>query len=92
MITVIENQSLLDIAVQYYGNALAAFDLAVVNKISITDVLVPGQQLIKPTSEFNNIDVSKYFEARNQMIATAISITQKTKQQFGFPYGFPLSF
>ncbi len=76
MITVIEDQSLLDIAIQYYGNVCAAFDLAVANKISITDVLVPGQQLIKIAEEFKNKDVLQYYSARAIIPATGLTLSQ----------------
>jgi cytochrome c551/c552 len=45
MITVQHNQSLLDIAIQYYGNAQAAVLLAIVNGIAVSYVPVAGEQL-----------------------------------------------
>ncbi len=69
-IIVIGNQSLFDIAIQEDGTILTAFDWAVVNEIQVTDLLIPGQTLINPNSQFRDVDVSQYFQLRNQMIAT----------------------
>ena len=74
MITVIENQSLLDIAIEYYGNAIAAIDLAVANNISITDVINAGNTLQQPKIEYKNFEVFQYFNSRKLKIATAITI------------------
>jgi hypothetical protein len=71
MITVIPEQSLFDIAVQKDGSALAAFDWALANGLSITDELFPGQQLIAPNSGLKNIKISNYFKGKKQMIATS---------------------
>lgn len=70
MITVIENQSLLDISIQENGSILSVFDLAVINQISITDELVPGQKIKPMKSITDNDEISNYFKNRNQMIAT----------------------
>ena len=73
IITIIENQSLLDVAIQADGNAQAAFEWALNNGISITDSLVPGQQFKMPKSEaFRHEDLSIYFKSRN--VATGFSI------------------
>lgn len=73
MITVIENQSLLDIAIQEDGSVLTAFEWAFINGLSITDDLAPGQKLLAPTSVFRNTDVADYFKGKNQMVASGIS-------------------
>lgn len=48
MITVLPNQTLLDIAIQEYGVAEAVFLLAQENKISPTELLTVGMQLKRP--------------------------------------------
>lgn len=73
MISVIENQSLLDIAVQEDGSVLTAFEWALINGLSITDDLAPGQKLLVPNPIFRNADVADYFKGKNQMVATGIS-------------------
>jgi capsid protein len=75
MINVIENQSLLDIAIQEDGSVMAAFDWALKNGLSITDDLVPGQKLLIPNSVFRNADVANYFKGKKQMVATGFNNT-----------------
>lgn len=72
---VLHNQSLLDIAVQEDGSAMAAFEWALKNALSITDELAPGQELLAPFSEFRNNDVADYFKGKNQMVATGFNGT-----------------
>jgi hypothetical protein len=74
MTIVIENQSLLDIAIQEDGSVLAAFDWAFANGLSITDDLFPGQKLIAPVSAYRNADVANYFLGKRQLIATGFNI------------------
>jgi capsid protein len=91
-VIVIENQSLLDVAIQEDGSVLAAFEWAVANGISITDDLAPGQNLSAPNSSYRNADVANYFKGRKQMIATAIK-QQSNPNLYDFPQGeFPISF
>ena len=72
IVTVIENQSLFDIAIQTDGNVLASFEWAVANGFSITDTLAPGQIMKMPKSEvFRYEDLANYFKNRN--IATGFS-------------------
>lgn len=73
IVTVIDNQSLFDVAVQTDGNFQAAFDWALNNGISITDSLTPGQKLRMPKSEvFRHTELSNFFKGRN--VATGFSI------------------
>jgi hypothetical protein len=74
MTTVIENQSLLDIAIQEGGSVLTAFDLALENGLSITDVLEAGQKLVSPNSSYRKADVANYFKGKNQMVATGFDV------------------
>lgn len=73
MITVIENQSFLDVAIQESGSVLSAFELALSNGFSITDELIPGQQLTETNSAFRNNEVANYFKGKNQMVATGFN-------------------
>ena len=91
MITVLSNQSLLDIAIQEDGNVLAAFEWALANGISITEELVPGQKLITPKLVANRIDdIADYFKKRKQNVAT--SNIKKKNNHLGFPYEFAIQF
>ncbi|MDP3679780.1 MAG: hypothetical protein Q8R22_02970 [Flavobacterium sp.] len=74
MITVIPEQSLLDIAVHDNGNVLAAFETAFANGLSITAELFPGQKLVAPSSINRNAEVANYFKGKKQMIATGFNI------------------
>lgn len=76
MITVIESQSLFDIAIQECGSVLTAFELALTNGFSITDDLAPGQKLIASNSEFINNEVANYFKGKNLMVATGYIIDE----------------
>src|SRR6187402_1293580 len=71
VINVIENQSLLDIAIQEDGCVLAVFDWAINNGLSITDKLTPGQRIKMPKSEaFRYDELASFFKSNNTMIAT----------------------
>lgn len=67
------NQSLLDVAVQYRGTAEAAFEIALANNISITDDLTTGQELIIPNTRYYNKIVSEYYEGKGFLPATSVS-------------------
>lgn len=72
MVTVLHNQSLLDISIQVYGSIAQAFDLALANRLSITSVLEPGQVLETPELETENADIRDYYAANGIKPATAI--------------------
>lgn len=93
MVTAVNNQSLLDIAIQEDGSALAAADWALVNKLSITAVVVAGQKLINPNSKFKNKVTADYFKGKNHLVATDFLENTNENQPiiFGFPLLFPLS-
>lgn len=67
-----ENQSLLDIAIQSCGSAEAAFALAVLNGVNLTDDLIPGKELALP--EVVNADVALYFKSKNLQPATSLAV------------------
>ena len=89
MITVLNNQSLLDIAVQYTGTIENAFKIAVANGLSLTDELEPGEQLIIPADEEMNNDVVSYFSAKGIQPATGLTendllIAQTVQRGIGY--------
>lgn len=55
MITVQPRQTLLDIAMQYLGDATRVVELANLNGIGITDTLTTGQQLQIPAPAINAV-------------------------------------
>lgn len=86
------NQCLFDIAILEDGNVLSAFEWALSNGISITDELLPGQNLINPNSGFKETDVVNYFKIKKHNLGTAIT-ANNLENLYEFPQGdFPISF
>jgi hypothetical protein len=56
----IENQTMLDIALQYCGDADGALETAIANGLSLTDSLSPGQTLTLPEIPANRAVASYY--------------------------------
>ena len=69
MITVLPNQTLLDIAIQEYGTAEAVFLLAQENRISPTERLNAGMVLKRP-DVIKNKDMENYCKANRVSPAT----------------------
>jgi len=78
MITVLHNQSLLDLALQHTGSIESVFELAEANALNITDDIQAGKILILPTEAFTNKDILAYYTAKNIQPATAF--TKEDKQ------------
>jgi capsid protein len=89
VITVIDNQSFLDVAVQESGSVFAAFDLALANRKSVTDALAPGDRLVEVASDYSSRDLASYFKGKRQMIATADAVADF---EYELPGEFPISF
>ncbi|QEE51032.1 hypothetical protein FUA48_16045 [Flavobacterium alkalisoli] len=85
-VTISNNQSLFDIAVQELGNAQAVFELALANNLSITSALVPGQILTIPDSKFKKPEIVNNFVKYNQLIATAATLEQIPSEPDGIDY------
>ena len=47
-ITVLNGQTLFDIAIQHCGDVVATFEIADINDVSLTDRLIAGQSLTVP--------------------------------------------
>jgi len=71
-VTVLHNQSLMDIAIQQFGNVEAVVALAVLNDISITADLVAGQILSLEGIAVLDADIVNYYEIKAIKPATAI--------------------
>lgn len=69
-VTVKDYQTLFDIAVQEMGSVDAAFDLARLNDLSISDALVSGQVIVLPDAPTDEY-VMNEFEAKKLFPATA---------------------
>lgn len=66
---VILSQSIFDVSIQETGNILFAFDVAIENKLSLNEALLPGQKIIIPNVDKEN-DVVQHFKGLGISIAT----------------------
>nr|DAV24520.1 MAG TPA: hypothetical protein [Caudoviricetes sp.] len=73
IVTVLHNQSLLDLALQHTGTIESVFELAEANTLNITDDVVAGKTLVLPVEAFSNKDILGYYTAKNLQPATAFS-------------------
>ena len=67
----IEGQSIIDIAIAKCGSAEAAFDIALLNNISMTKKLTPGQTLQLPA--VLKKDIVDYYQSKGINPATDIT-------------------
>lgn len=72
-IIVLNNQMLIDIAIRYFGTVEALVELAVLNGISITEELVPGQTLELPNIDYGFQEVVAFFKVNKKQPATALT-------------------
>jgi hypothetical protein len=72
-ITALNNQSLPDIAIRHCGTVEAVTDIAILNNISITQELIPGQLIQIPSKDYGNQEVVNYFAANKIEPATALT-------------------
>lgn len=70
-ITVLHNQSLLDIAIQHTGSVENAFAIAVANGLSVSSTLTAGMILNIPSDVQKDTDVLYYYTTKNLQPATA---------------------
>lgn len=73
IVTVLHNQSLLDLALQHTGTIESVFELAEANTLNITDDVQAGKTLVLPAEAFTNKDILGYYTAKNLQPATAFS-------------------
>ena len=87
-IIVQSHQNVLDLAIQEYGSAESAFDLALKNNLSVSDDLKPGKVLELPESIYKDTDVAGYYENKRLQPATALSqaFYKATKEKEGISY------
>lgn len=93
-VTVLNKQSLFDIAISYFGTVEAVIDIAFVNNISITDELTPGQVLKLPNKDYGFKEVIKYYRAEKIQPATTgvdIEDTSTYTLDYVFPYILPMT-
>ena len=68
LIEIKQGQTLVDIALQYYGDSLSVFDLAKDNDIDISEELTTGQTLIIYQDKIINKRVVE--QLKNEILAT----------------------
>jgi hypothetical protein len=72
-VTILNSQTLQDIAIQYCGTLEALFDIAFLNNISVTEELSPGQILNIPEVDYGFQEVVNYFLINKKQPATALT-------------------
>ena len=86
MITILHNQSLLDLAVQHTGAVESVFAIAVANGLSLTDDLPAGTEIKLPDSVNKDNDVLNYYTARRLQPATAVILLSEEERLEGIGY------
>lgn len=79
-----ENQTLQDVASHVYGRVDVAFDLGLLNNLSVTDSL-PAGTIIKLVEAPENIFVKTALEGRN--IIPAVDFNAEDFEDMGFGIG-----
>lgn len=72
-VTVLHNQSILDISIQYTGMVENCFAIAIYNDLSVSDLLVPGSSLEIPDDLELNENVINYFLIEQLQPATGLT-------------------
>ena len=72
-ITVLNNQSFLDIAIQHTGTVINAFEIAAANGMSVSESLISGSELIIPETIAIDTDIRDYFKSKGIKPATSVT-------------------
>lgn len=83
-VTLLNNQTLLDIALQVSGKAENFLKIAMANDLVPTDQPVPGTVLEIPEDLEIDEDIVRYYKANNVVPATALSDEETQKLQLTF--------
>lgn len=76
-IIALQNQSVFDIALQYYGTIEAVFDIAELNDLSITSNLQPGSVVKIPPIDYGYKEVANYYNNNKIEPATALGFNRR---------------
>jgi len=82
--TALNNQTLLDIAVQEYGTIEAMFDFAIANNKSIHGELEVGADYIVPQGK-QNTEILNYYKSK--LIKPSTAISEQNTQDIETPDG-----
>lgn len=77
-ITVRNNQSFFDIAIQATGSANNALAIAQANGFAITDKLAVGSALIIPKDVVTDVTIQDYYDKQNLLPASGLTKNQET--------------
>ncbi len=83
-ITVLHNQSLLDIATQYTGIPENYLQIAMENDLVPTDPITPGTTLTIPEDIEKDEDIVRYYTANGIQPATELTETQTEALELTF--------
>ncbi|MDZ4147880.1 MAG: hypothetical protein U1C58_06320 [Flavobacteriaceae bacterium] len=83
---VLDNQSLLDVAIKDTGTISSAFDIALSNGIGITDELPANSELNLPGKDYGFKAVIDYFRRIKKNPATGIDNPETLVQPSGIGY------
>lgn len=72
-IIVLYNQTLSDVSIRYCGTVEAITEIAILNNISITSELFPGQTIEIPNKDYGFKEVVNYFDINKVNPATALT-------------------
>lgn len=78
-VTILNNQTLLDIAIQITGDPTNALWIAQKNQLIPSDEVVAGSVLEIPNNLINDEDIKRYYKANNILPATGLTDRQKTE-------------
>lgn len=92
-VTVLHNQTLLDIAIQESGSADNWLEIAMLNNLTPTDLIIPGASIEIPTDITINTGIVNFLSTKGTKTATAntdttieptlqLSCQQKIEQYF----------
>lgn len=76
---ILNNQSILDIAIQHTGTVENCFAIAVANGISVSDILTAGLPVEIPDDLPKNTDVLNYYNAKKIQPATGTTTEQNNE-------------
>ncbi|MEE9408120.1 MAG: hypothetical protein V3V28_08605 [Polaribacter sp.] len=83
-VTILNNQTLLDIAIQRTGKAENLLKIAVANNLVPTELIAPGTTIVIPDTVDIDEDIIRYYTANNVLPATALTEEQKTELELTF--------
>ncbi len=83
-VTVLNNQTLIDIAIQTTGKAENYLQIAMANNLVPTDKIAPGTILVIPEEIEKDEQIVNYYKANNIQPATALTEYQAKSLELTF--------